>query len=187
MLAPTGAPGARGDGLRMAMAAGAALGNMSQAWWCPAMRVPGETIDGEPLYRLVLTERARPGCIIVDGDGRRFANEAQNYNDFGRSLHAFSPERFDYPRVSSWLLFDHDYRSRYVFGPLRPKDDDPVWLHRADSIEALGKAIDVDPDRLGATVAEFNEYAAVGEDPEFGRGSYAYDVFVGDPRPPTRR
>ena len=26
----------------------------------------GETIDGAPMYRLVLTERARPGSLIVD-------------------------------------------------------------------------------------------------------------------------
>ncbi|MGH9245444.1 MAG: FAD-dependent oxidoreductase [Acidimicrobiales bacterium] len=184
MLAPTGAPGARGDGLRMALAAGAALGNMSQAWWCPALRIPGETIDGEPLYRLVLTERARPGCLIVDGDGRRFANEAQNYNDFGRALHAFSPERFGYPRIPSWLVFDHGYRSRYGFGPRRPSDDDPSWFHRADTVEELGKAIDVDPVRLAATVDEFNDFAAAGHDADFGRGSYAYDRFVGDPKAP---
>jgi 3-oxosteroid 1-dehydrogenase len=133
---------------------------------------------------LVLTERARPGCIIVDGDGRRFANEAQNYNDFGRSLHAFSPERFGYPRVPSWLLFDHAYRSRYAFGPLRPSDDDPEWLHRADSIETLAKAIDVDPVRMADTVEAFNSYAHAGTDLDFRRGSYVYDRFVGDPKAP---
>ena len=66
MLAPVGAPTAEGDGLRMAIAAGAALGNMSEAWWCPASTIPGETIDGAPMHRLILTERARPGCLIVD-------------------------------------------------------------------------------------------------------------------------
>ena len=38
MLAPVGAPSARGDGLRIAIAAGAELGWMSEAWWCPATR-----------------------------------------------------------------------------------------------------------------------------------------------------
>jgi hypothetical protein len=68
------------------MAAGAALGTMSEAWWCPAIRIPGEQIDGVPMYRLILAERARPGSLIVDGSGHRFIDEAQNYNDLGRSL-----------------------------------------------------------------------------------------------------
>lgn len=41
MLAPVGAPSARGDGLRLAIAAGAQLGSMSEAWWCPAAQIPG--------------------------------------------------------------------------------------------------------------------------------------------------
>ena len=40
-----------GDGLRIAMAAGAALGSMSEAWWCPAISIPGELIEGEQMHR----------------------------------------------------------------------------------------------------------------------------------------
>ncbi len=83
MVAPVGAPSARGDGLRMAIAEGAQLGNMSEAWWCPTITIPGETIDGVQMNRLILTERARPGSLLVDSSGRRFVNEAQNYNDLG--------------------------------------------------------------------------------------------------------
>ena len=46
LLAPASPPTNRGDGLRMGMSVGAALGNMSEAWWCPAMSVPGETDAG---------------------------------------------------------------------------------------------------------------------------------------------
>ena len=48
MLAPGGPPSNTGDGLRLGMSVGAALGNMSEAWWCPAVSIPGEQIDGEP-------------------------------------------------------------------------------------------------------------------------------------------
>jgi len=39
----------------------------------------------------------------------------------------------------------------------------------------------VDPGTLEATVARFNEAAARGADPEFGRGGDAYQRFMGDP------
>ena len=178
--APTGAPGATGGGLRMAMAAGAALGNMSEAWWCPAMAIPGEQVEGAPLHRLLLAERSRPGAIMVDGRGQRFANEAQNYNDVGRSLHDFDPGAFGFSRDPSWLVVDGGYRRTYPIGPLMPGEPDPGWLVRADTVEGLAAAIDVDPASLAATVVAFNEAAAGGEDPVFGRGRSAYDRFVGD-------
>jgi succinate dehydrogenase/fumarate reductase flavoprotein subunit len=184
MTAPAGVSEDDGDCLRMAMVAGAALGNMSEAWWCPALRVPGEEVDGAPLFRLVLTERARPGSLMVDGAGRRFVDEAANYNDVGRSLHDFDAARFAFPRTPAWLVFDAEYRARYALGPLGRGDPDPDWLARADDLAGLAAAIGVPADALAATVARFNDLARAGADEDFGRGSYAYDRFVGDQRAP---
>jgi len=36
-----------GDGLRMAMAHGADLANMGEAWWVPIVQIPGDTIEGK--------------------------------------------------------------------------------------------------------------------------------------------
>lgn len=180
LLAPVGAPTAEGDGLRMAMAAGAALGNMSEAWWCPAYQLPDETIDGAPMARLILTERARPGSLIVDGRGRRFIDEAQNYSDFGRTMLNFEATSFSFPHVPAWLIFDAAYRGRYRLGPLGKRDPDPAWLARGETLTALADEIGVPADALEATVARFNEHAARGEDPDFGRGSYPYDRFIGE-------
>jgi 3-oxosteroid 1-dehydrogenase len=179
MCAPVGAPGAQGDGLRIAMAAGAALGCMSEAWWCAATKVPGEEIDGAPLWRLILTERARPGCIVVDGRGRRFENEAQNYNDFGRSLQGFDASAYAFSRVPSWMIFDASYRQRYRIGPLTREDPDPEWLTRGTSVEDLAREIGVPAGALRDSIERFNEHAVRGADPDFGRGSYAYDRFIG--------
>jgi len=186
MLAPVGAPGAQGDGLRMAMGAGAALGCMSEAWWCPAISIPGETIDGAPMFRLILTERARAGSLIVDSTGRRFVNEAQNYNDLGRALQDFDPARFAFRHVPAWLIFDGTYRETYRLGPLSRRDPDPEWLATAPDLAGLAKQIDVAPATLEATVARFNDGAARGEDPDFGRGSYPYDRFIGEVGPLER-
>jgi len=181
MLAPAGVPTNVGDGLRMAIAAGAALGNLSEAWWGPAIQVPGETIDGAPMYRLILTERARPGSLIVDGRGRRFADEAQNYNDLGRSLHEFDPAAFTFPRVPAWMLFDGAYRRRYALGPIRRSSPDPPWLERADDVASLARRIGVPSKALVETVERFNGLAAAGRDTDFGRGDHLYDRFMGDP------
>jgi succinate dehydrogenase/fumarate reductase flavoprotein subunit len=161
------------------MAAGAALGNMSEAWWAPAISVPGETIEGEPLHRLILTERARPGSLIVDSTGRRFFDEHQNYNDAGRALHAFDPGGYSFPRVPSWLLFDAHYRASYHLGPLRKGDPDPDWILKAGTLAELAELMPVPPDGLEATVARFNEQADRGVDVDFGRGSRLYDRFLG--------
>ncbi len=180
MTAPVGAPSARGDGLRIAMAAGAALGGMSEAWWCPAARIPGEEIDGEPLHRLILTERARPGCLLVNGHGVRFVDEAQNYNDLGRALQNFEPTSFSFPNVPAWLVFDGRYRRTYRLGPLSKRDPDPDWLLRGETLDELAAAAGLPPGALERTVARFNEHAADGADPDFGRGSFPYDRFIGD-------
>jgi 3-oxosteroid 1-dehydrogenase len=179
MLAPVGAPSARGDGLRMAIGAGAQLGGMSEAWWCPATQIPGDAIDGEPMFRLILTERARPGCLMVNGRGVRFVDEAQNYNDLGRALQNFEPTSYSFLNVPAWMVFDGKYRSSYRLGPLSRRDPDPDWLARGETLAELAQAIEVPGDVFETTVARFNDGAARGEDPEFGRGSYPYDRFIG--------
>ena len=184
MMAPAGVPTNEGDGLRMALGAGAALGSMSEAWWAPAMRIPDEEIDGAEMYRVVLHERARPGSIIVDGYGRRFADEAQNYNDLGRSLHSFDAASYSFPRVPAWMVFDGAYRKRYSVGPLRRSAPDPDWLAHASAVEDLATKIGVPREQLLATVERFNAHADAGRDADFGRGDFAFDRILGDSQAP---
>lgn len=176
LLAPAGPPSNRGDALVMGMAAGAALGNMSEAWWAPAMEVPGERIDGEPLFRMLFLDVAKPGALLVDAAGRRFADEAANYNDLGRALHAFDAAGYAYPRVPSWLVFDATRRAGDI-GSVRGGEPDPHWLPTARTIEQLAELIDIPAPPLRATVERWNELAAGGTDEDFGRGSYVWDRF----------
>ncbi|WP_214105052.1 FAD-dependent oxidoreductase [Acrocarpospora catenulata] len=170
-----GAPGAVGDGLRMAMAAGAELGNMAEAWWCPTVRMPGEEIEGHVLHRMLFTERARPGTIMVGAHGRRFTNEARNYNEVGRALHAFSPAGFFPGADPAWLVFDAAARRGGAIGTLAPQAPDPSWLIRADTVRELAGHLGVPAEVLEHTVRDFNQGAESGTDPEFGRGTGAYD------------
>jgi len=175
-----GAPGARGDGLLMGMSLGAALGNMSEAWWAPCIRVPGDSIDGEPLWRFLSLERASPGSIMVDQRGRRFCNEAGNYSDVGRALHSFDPNGFRFDRDPTWLIFDEEYRRSYGVASVLPGEPAPTWWKRASSIDGLAAELGVPPAALERTVSRFNDDAERGIDSEFGRGSSTYDRFVGD-------
>ncbi|MHB8593160.1 MAG: FAD-dependent oxidoreductase [Acidimicrobiales bacterium] len=180
-VAALGTPGCAGDGLRMAEAAGAALGNMTEGWWMPAMHVPGETLDGALFYRPLHSERAQPGAVMIDHGGRRFVNEAQNYGDVGRAMQRVAKGERALAANPCWLVFDAGYRSRYPVGPLQPGDADPGWLLRADDIAGLAGAIGVPPAALEAAIGRFNSGAENGEDPEFGRGAQHYDRWIGDP------
>jgi 3-oxosteroid 1-dehydrogenase len=180
MTAPAGSPDNTGDGLEMAMVVGARLGNMRNAWWVPVIRVPGEEIWGKPSVHLCLLERTRPRSLMVNGQGIRFTNEAGNYNAMGGVLHAFDATRFEYPNQPCWLVFDHAHKERYDVAGAPPGGQTPDWILTGDTVEDLATEIGVDPAALAATVLRFNEHAARGEDPDFGRGESAYDTFNGD-------
>ncbi len=134
-----GPAGCDGDGLRMALAVGAAMGNMAEGWWMPAMHVPGEEVDGVCHYRPLHGERAQPGAIMVDRTGRRFVDEAQNYGDVGRAMRAAASGDVPHRGAPWWLVFDAAYRRRYPVGPLAPGDPDPHWLIRAEDLGALAR------------------------------------------------
>jgi succinate dehydrogenase/fumarate reductase flavoprotein subunit len=181
-LAPMGTPGCTGDALRFTAGLGVALGNMSEAWWMPAVCVPGETLNGAPFYRPLHHERAQPGALMVDRGGRRFVDEAQNYGDVGRSMLRFDAGSFGYPAAPCWLVFDSAYRRRTPLGPIGPNDPDPPWMRTADTVDALGDGLGLPPGSLARTVAEFNADAASGVDTRFGRGDHVYDRWIGDAR-----
>ncbi len=174
MTHPISIPTNTGDGLRMAMKAGAMLGNMREAWWAGVAEVPVEECSMG--LTLVMAQRTLPRSIMVNRKGRRFVNEAANYNDFGRSLHEFDAARYRFPRVPSWLIFDARRRLRPV-GPLSAHDPDPPWLVRDATVDGLAHRIGIPPERLRDTLERFNEGALRGIDADHGRGSYAFDRF----------
>ena len=175
----TGAPGNTGDGILAGLEAGAAVGLMDDAWWGPAIPLPGG-----PYF--CLAERSLPGCLLVNGAGQRFVNEASPYVD---AVHAmYDGNTPGNPHIPAWLVFDQRYRDRYVFAGLPPGRALPRrWyaagaVVRADDLAGLAREMSVDAPGLVKTVTRFNEFAAAGRDEEFGRGGSAYDRYYGDPR-----
>lgn len=182
MTAPAGAPTNTGDGLIMAMDAGARVGNMHGAWWVPVARIDGEEAWGAPQVRLILNERTRPGSLIVNRDGVRFCNEAGNYNALGGAFHQFDPARFDYPNQPCWLVFDQAHWDQYDVCGFTAQTAPAGWVVSAPTVAELAAELEIDASTLTATVDRFNQFVANGTDPDFARGTSAYDGFNGDQR-----
>lgn len=179
--APASPPTNRGDGLKMAMAAGAGLGNMTSAWWVPTLAIPeAQWQSGEIRNMPVLIERTLPHGILVNREGRRFCNEAANYSALAGAFHVFDPASYDYPNLPAYLIFDSQYRERYPLASFMPGSPLPDWVAVAKSFEALAEKIGVDVTNLPATVDRFNEQATQLDDQDFGRGKTDYDRFYGD-------
>jgi succinate dehydrogenase/fumarate reductase flavoprotein subunit len=172
-------PSNTGDGLRMAQRIGAMTRGTREAWWAP-MSVTGDTRDGEAVGTLLRFERQGPGSIMVNRHGERFANESQNYNDLARALQSWDSANNQTLNTPAHVIFDHSYLERYGILAHRAGMPTPDYLTEADTLEELAAKINVPAAKLAATVARFNEHAARGEDPDFGRGTSAYDKYWGD-------
>jgi 3-oxosteroid 1-dehydrogenase len=168
------------------MRLGAALGNMGQAWWVPTVHLPGDEFRGKPRSRSVRLERSRPRSIIVNRYGKRFCNEAADYNSLGGPFHDFDANRMEFPNMPAWMVIDQGHLDAYDFLGLRPGEAAPEWFATGATIEELAAATGVDPAGLAATIAAFNENADAEVDPDFARGQSAYDGYWGDPSKPTR-
>lgn len=179
MHGPVSPPNNTGDGLRMAMAQGAALANMGEAWWVPVVQIPGDTIDGKQRSRSVRLERTRPRSIIVNAAGRRFVNEACDYNSMAGAFHYLDP-RGGYVNDRGWMVFDSVHLQRYGFLGVEPGQPVPDWFCESADLAELAAKTGIDADGLTRTVEEWNRHVAAGADPDFGRGSSAYDGYWGD-------
>lgn len=178
--APLSPPSCQGDGLIMAMEVQAAIANTKEAAWMPAICIPGEEYEGRQLYRLTGGERANPRSIMVNRAGKRFVNEAHNYNDVGRAMHNFDAMTFDYPNLPAWIIVDHAFMERYHFATRLPSDPIPEWIETAATLRELAEKLQIDRDGLESTVERFNGHVEKGCDPDFGRGSSSYDLAFGD-------
>jgi succinate dehydrogenase/fumarate reductase flavoprotein subunit len=173
-----------GDGLVMAQEVGADVGNLAEAWLYPGALIPGEEHESRALSRWVIGERTLPHAIVVNSDGRRFANEGANYNDMAKAMHTFDASAYRFPNIPCWSILDSQYRAKYPVLTVMPSDPDPDWLPKAETLNALAAALTIDARGLEATAERFNEMARAGRDDEFHRGETTYEHWLGDPASP---
>ncbi|QAY59296.1 FAD-dependent oxidoreductase [Microbacterium protaetiae] len=178
-ITPISAPSNEGDGLEMAMAAGAAVADMTAIWGVPVIAPPTQFYDGKPSGRMGNVEMTLPGSIVVNAAGERFVNEALAYQDTCRMFGDTDPKTGRPRNIPAWLVFDRTFAQKYPIAGSGPGSV-PDWAVTADSISELATACGIDAAGLSATVDLFNVDAAAGHDTRFGRGDSAEDRFLGD-------
>lgn len=168
-----------GDGLIMAMEAGAALGNMGEAWWSPAFVDPTIEYEGRVYNQIDSSSRTMANSIIVNKQAKRFVNEGSTYMDMPKSFYTYDQNSQSTPNEGPvWMIFDQQLKDRALIVTMAPGEDAPEWVPQAETIADLAKQIDLDPAQLEATVARFNEHAKNHEDPDFNRGTLHFEKFA---------
>lgn len=172
-----------GIAVQLANEIGADLTGMQDAWWMPGVQLPGEELEGRPLSRVFLGERALPHSIMVNSKGERFANEALAYDQFGAIMRQVDQETGAMPNAIAWLIFDQHYWDKFGIFGIAPGGQVPDYLHQADTLADLADQIGVDEVGLLRTVDRFNPEARRARDPQFQRGETLFDRYFGDFHP----
>ena len=179
-----GAPGHTGSMHDLAEAVGARYGTgaLSDCFWAPVSlrRRPDGSTAAFPHF---VFDRAKPHMITVDGSGRRFLNESTSYHLFGLAMQAANQTA---PAIPAYLITDAQGLRKYGLGMVRPGGmglDAALadgYVIRAQTLADLATRLKMDPAVLQASVDRLNEAAESGIDPDFGRGTTAYQRANGD-------
>ena len=173
-----------GDGLTLGESAGGVVDRamLNPAPWMPVSAVPFQ--DGTTGTFMHLFDRGKPGVIAVSPQGVRFTNEGASYLDFVNDLIRLGEPGQD---CFAWLIGDYRAVRRYGLGIAKPAPM-PLgrllrsgYLLKGRTLDDLAAKISVPPSTLRETVERFNRHAARGEDPDFQRGTEAYNNYIGDP------
>lgn len=172
-----------GEGIEAGQKLGAATRFMHLTWGTPSVVVPGVS-SASGLF----IERACPHGIMVNGQGRRFCNEAGPYTEVVYSLYE------DHDKtgctIPAWLIVDARFRHKYPLGPIMPammQPDSKIpadWEGRvyfkAQSLSELAGRIGVDAQGLLDSVQRYNAQCQSGKDEDFGKGENVFDRYYGD-------
>lgn len=144
-----GIPYNTGDGIRMALEAGA----MPHGHWSSCHAVAWDLnapAYGDRTITELYQKHSYPFGLMVNVDGQRFLDEGADFRNYtyvtyGRAL-------LTQPQGVAFQIFDdkvkHLLRDEYHI----PQ----VTMAQADSIEELARRLDIDPEGLAATVREYN-------------------------------
>ena len=177
-------PDNKGDGIRLARDAGAHLGSdqAHSAFWAPVSILT--RADGSALrFPHLVWDRAKPGLMAVNGAAERFVNEATSYHEFVIGMYR---SHQTVPTLPAFLICDSVFMERWGMGLAlpggRPREHlvRAGYLIKAETLQELAQQLALDPETLERTAARFDAWAEKGQDHEFGKGSTAYNRYLGD-------
>ncbi|MBN1228034.1 MAG: FAD-binding protein [Deltaproteobacteria bacterium] len=187
-----GNPGNTGDGIRMAIKAGAALWHMNLP-----VAVLGTKPDGFEAGFAI--QFFAPGFIFVDKYGRRFASETDiECHDYWRICNHFDNlDHYDYPRVPFYVIFDEEVRRAapfivteggyntivegYEWSLDNSEEVKKGWIIKAKNIRDLAERLSMNPQTLENTVSNYNACCKDFYDSEFNRPKESLKAIVGSP------
>lgn len=178
------APGHTGRMQDIALRLGARFGtdNLQPAFWAPVSvrkRKDGSTA----VFPHFVLDRSKPGTVCVNQAGERFVNESISYHLFGKAMFEANQTA---PCIPCHIVTDSLGLRKYGLGMVRmgTKDISPFladgYLIEGKTVAELAGRIGVPEGTLEKTIADMNEFARTGVDPQFGRGRTAYHRVNGD-------
>lgn len=172
------APGNTGDGIGLAIGAGAAMveRNADNGVWVAMSRY--RRPDGSLMAIPHILDFGKPGIIIVDGRGERFTNEASVF---------VAQQKKEAGLTTAWAICDAKFIRKWGLGMILPNGlrrgrmVREGYIQRAPTLAALAAKIGVDPAVLDQTVEMTNVAARLGGGDPAGKGDGGFDRYLGDP------
>lgn len=181
-------PESTGDGILMAQALGANLTMMPWGWGQVNFKALSEQYFEDQICSTKVSLYAyqtKPGSIFVNRQGKRFCDEASDYDSlwFGFQGQSTTGD-MELTNVPAWYICDQSVREALsdpsngdVFFGVGLEDELPEWGYMGDTIEELATQIGIDPQALKSQVDTYNQYAENGMDTDFHRGESEFENY----------
>lgn len=183
----------QGDFVYMATEAGAKLGNMQNGWRFQlvldqVLQTPGLATD---VWNL-----AGDSMILVNKYGKRVVNEKRPYSDRTEVHFIYDPNKNEWENLVLFKVYDQRVAELAAgIYPFPPLGSNAPYVLSSPTLEGLASVISerlkdyaeaiggfkLDESfglNLTDTVKRFNGFAEAGEDKDFSRGKYRYDVQI---------
>jgi succinate dehydrogenase/fumarate reductase flavoprotein subunit len=188
---PIGSPGNTGDGIRMALQAGAGLWHPWHVHGSYGFKVPDFPVAFRNHLGGVRRGQRKVAWILLDQQGRRFMNEVPVApQDTGsRPFNHLDSERGTFDRIPAWLVFDEAARMLgpvgkplasvsehyYAWSADNSEEIRRGWILQAETVEALAEKTGIPLDNLRDSLARWQQAVDTGIDVDFERpaGTFA--------------
>jgi succinate dehydrogenase/fumarate reductase flavoprotein subunit len=176
-----GNPSNTGDGIKIALKAGADLWHMAAEASTLGFRPP----DYEAGFALTIRQ---PGFIYLDSQGNRYLDETRlEAHNAGVETAAFDLKTYSYLRTPSWVIMDGENAhgpalgmdifsynvvvKKYKWSKDNSEEIKAGWIKQAMNVDELARITRISANTLLDTLLRYNASCRQGVDGEYGRSS----------------